>query len=430
VPLKKSRAVRKLKIQMGLSCNYSCSYCSQKFVERPPETSKKDIDNFIKMLSGLDFSADRKIEVEFWGGEPLVYWKTLRPLAEAIREHLDHLGDNLVFGIITNGSILTPEINDWLVEQNFWVGLSHDGPGQSVRGPDPFEDPKKRAVILDLYRRLAPKNRMSFNAMLHSKNRSRNKIRQWFIDVTGDPNVPIGEGDLVDSYDDDAIDISLSGSHDHFDYRIRSFNEIYGSVEDFGFVNGIEKIQDFKRSVLNHRSVDTIPQKCGMDISTQLAIDMKGNVLTCQNVSAIETAMNGEAHLSGHVTAIDAVEVKSATHWKNRPNCAECPVISLCKGACMFLDGKYWETTCNNAYTDNIVYFSVAFEQLTDGYIPVFIKNAHLPDNRRDIWGTILTHIDAPKRRVIPIKAVEEKKTIVNDIEVYEQARKEAATNE
>jgi hypothetical protein len=95
----------------------------------------------------------------------------------------------------------------------------------------------------------------------------------------------------------------------------------------------------------------------------------------------------------------------------------------------MFLDGKYWDTTCNNAYTDNIVYFSIAFEQLTDGYIPVFIKNTHLPDNRRDIWGTILTHTEAPKRRVIAIKAVEEKKTIVNDIEVYEKARKEAANN-
>ena len=26
-PLKKSRAIRHLKIQLGLSCNYSCDYC-------------------------------------------------------------------------------------------------------------------------------------------------------------------------------------------------------------------------------------------------------------------------------------------------------------------------------------------------------------------------------------------------------------------
>jgi uncharacterized protein len=430
VPLKKTRQVRKLKIQLGLSCNYSCDYCSQKFVERPPETSKRDIDNFMSMLDSLDFSGDRQIDIEFWGGEPLVYWKTLRPLAEAIRERLAHLGDKLQFGIITNGSILTPEICDWLVEQNFWVGISHDGPGQWVRGPDPFDDPKKRAVILNLYRTLHPLNKISFNAMLHSKNRSRKKIRQWFVDLTGDPHVRVGEGDLVDSYDDDAIDISLSTSADHFDFRIKSFNEMYSTTGNFGFFNGAEKIKDFKKSVLNHRSVDTIGQKCGMDNPAQLAIDMKGNVLTCQNVSAIEQGMNGESHLGGHVTDIEAVEIKSSTHWKNRPDCASCPVISLCKGACMFLDNKYWESTCNNAYTDNIVYFSIAFEQLTEGYIPVLIKNTHLPDNRRDIWGTILTHTDAPKKKVIPIKSVVDKKIIVNDIAVYEQARKKEITDE
>jgi uncharacterized protein len=54
-PLKKSRAIQLLKIQMGLSCNYSCDYCSQKFVERAPETSKKDIDLFLEKFKVLEF---------------------------------------------------------------------------------------------------------------------------------------------------------------------------------------------------------------------------------------------------------------------------------------------------------------------------------------------------------------------------------------
>ena len=31
-PIGKSKSIRQLKIQLGLSCNYSCDYCSQKFV--------------------------------------------------------------------------------------------------------------------------------------------------------------------------------------------------------------------------------------------------------------------------------------------------------------------------------------------------------------------------------------------------------------
>ena len=46
-PFTKSRKIKLLKIQLGLSCNYTCDYCSQKFVERAPETSKKDLDDFL-----------------------------------------------------------------------------------------------------------------------------------------------------------------------------------------------------------------------------------------------------------------------------------------------------------------------------------------------------------------------------------------------
>ena len=89
-PLSKSREINHLKIQLGLSCNYSCEYCSQKFVERAPETSKKDIDAFLTKLDNLEFNEERGLKVEFWGGEPLVYWKTMKPLAEAIREKFKH----------------------------------------------------------------------------------------------------------------------------------------------------------------------------------------------------------------------------------------------------------------------------------------------------------------------------------------------------
>ena len=64
VPLRKSRSIKKLKIQLGLSCNYSCEYCSQKFVERPPETTKKDIDNFLVMLESLEISSNQRFDIE------------------------------------------------------------------------------------------------------------------------------------------------------------------------------------------------------------------------------------------------------------------------------------------------------------------------------------------------------------------------------
>jgi uncharacterized protein len=112
-PLKKSNLISTLKIQLGLGCNYSCEYCSQKFVERADSTSAKDIEAFMAKLNVLEFDEEKGLHIELWGGEPLVYWKTLKPLTAALQDKFSTWTKKPVFSIITNGSILTDEIIDW-----------------------------------------------------------------------------------------------------------------------------------------------------------------------------------------------------------------------------------------------------------------------------------------------------------------------------
>jgi uncharacterized protein len=416
-PLKKSRKINKIKIQMGLSCNYSCDYCSQKFVERPPETSKKDIEDFMSMLDVLEFDEEQGVSFEFWGGEPFVYWKTMKPLAEAITEKFSSWKKRPKFSVITNGSILTRDICAWLYYTGFYVSISHDGPGQSVRGPDPFEDEESKKIVLEFYRLMKPLGRISFNSMLNNKNKSRKKIHEWFIEFTGDPEVPLGEGSLVDAYDSDGMNNILSTKQEHFEFRRDAFNDVFSNDGYIGFGTILQKIDGFTNSLLAHRSADVLGQKCGMDDEHTIAIDMRGNVITCQNVSALETSMNGESHLGGNLKDFDNISLKSATHWKNRQECSGCPVLHLCQGSCMFLDGENWKATCDNAYSDNITLFALAFEKITSGYIPIYINNDTLPAERKDIWGTVLTHKEEPKKRIIPIVAVSQK-TILDNIEV------------
>jgi uncharacterized protein len=152
---------------------------------------------------------------------------------------------------------------------------------------------------------------------------------------------------------------------------------------------------------------------------------MRGNVMTCQNVSALETSKNGESHLGGHLNDFDNVEIKSSTHWSNRKDCASCPVLHLCKGACMFLDKKFWDISCANAYSDNVPMFALSFEMIT-GYIPTLIKADGLPLERQDIWGTIFEHKEKPIKKIIPIKVVSEVIGKIDDVEVYGKAKVEA----
>jgi len=426
-PLKKSRGIQLLKIQLGLSCNYTCDYCSQKFVERAPETSKKDIDAFLAKLDVLEFSEEDGLKVEFWGGEPFVYWKTFKPLAEALLERFKDWKRKPLFSVITNGSILTDEMIDWLMALNFSVSISHDGPGQSVRGPDPFDDPDQKKRLLGFYRMMSRlKKGISFNPMLHAKNKSRKAIYDWFVDLTGNPDIQLGEGSIVDAYDEEGMSNSLQTLEEHFDFRRTAFADIFSTQGRIGFTGQLGKIDGFIKSVLTHQEADTLGQKCGMDDQRAIAVDLRGNVITCQNVSAVETSKNGESHLGGTLDDYDNVAIKTSTHWSNRAECPSCPVLHVCKGACMFLDNKFWEISCANAYSDNVVLFALAIEKIT-GYIPTLIKNDALPLERQDIFGTIYEHKEKAVKKIIPIKVVAEKIGTIDDVEVYGKSRVESA---
>jgi uncharacterized protein len=425
-PLKKSRAIQLLKIQMGLSCNYSCDYCSQKFVDRAPETSKKDIDAFLEKLDVLEFEETKGLKIEFWGGEPLVYWKTLKPLAEAILDRFSGWKQKPVFSIFTNGSILTDEMIDWLMKLNFVVSISHDGPGQSVRGPDPFDDPEQKKRILGFYRQMSRlKKGFSFNSMLNAKNQSRKEIYEWFVKLTGDENIQLGEGTIVDSYDEDGMQNSLQTLEQHFQFRRTGFADIFSTQGKIGFNSILNKIDSFTKSVLTHEDSKYLGQKCGMDDEHVLAVDLRGNVMTCQNVSSLETSKNGESHLGGSLDDYDNVAIKTSTHWSKREECPKCPVLHLCKGACMFLDKKFWDISCANAYSDNVALFALAIQAMT-GYIPTLIKQDELPLERQDVFGTIYEHKEKPQKKIINIKVVSEKIGQVDGVEVYGKSRLES----
>ena len=384
-----------LKIQLGLSCNYACDYCSQRFVPHAEETTKDDVPAFMALLEeNLSESPQR---IEFWGGEPLVYIKTLKPLAEQLRAKFP----NASFGMVTNGTLLTPEINAWLDEMGFSVGISHDGPGQSARGPDPLEDAQAKAGILGLYERLAPQRRISFNAMVHRTNTSREAIAQFFLKLTGDPTLVIGEGAFVDPYDAGGLANSLQSDDQAFAFRRQSLDEIRrGRIVSLDVAKA--RMRDWAKSILERQPASVLGQKCGMDNADNLAVDLHGNVLTCQNVSAVSMAPNGESHKAGHLSDLNSVAVKTSTHWSHRQECLKCPVLQACKGACMFLEGPLWEAACDNAYSDHVPFLVAAVEHLTG--CSVYRIEGDLPESRSDIFGlSVGASQCSPERRVIPI---------------------------
>ncbi len=384
---------RVLKISLGLSCNYECEYCNQRFVPRAAETNPGDIAAFLTNLDTWVTTPPERIE--FWGGEPLVYIKTMRPLAEAIKKKYP----DARLSFITNGSLLNSEINTWIDEMGFFVGISHDGPGQAARGPDPLDVPEQREAILDLYRRLSPQHRVSFNVMLHKRNQDRAAAVDFFVALTGDPKVPLGEGGLIDAYDADAVENSLP-NEDFAQFRAKAYAAIRsGKSNNFSQLSG--KLATFLDSFRKGRPASVLGQKCGMDKADNISVDLKGNILTCQNTSAASLAPNGESHKIGHVSDLSNAKLNTARHWATRSECPKCPMLHICGGSCMYLEDSLWETTCDNAFSDAVPVFAAVFEALT-GCVPLRIDGPHRAD-RKDIWNPPVRKVG---KKVIPITVV------------------------
>jgi uncharacterized protein len=330
---KDSERIRILKIQMGLKCNYTCSYCSQAYhIEESFDTNNDDAVEFMSKMDTWLKNPPEKIE--FWGGEPLVYWKKLQIMIPAMKAKYP----NAMLSIITNGALLTREIIDFIVEYDIIVTISHDGPGQPLRGPDPLDDPEMKENWLYLFE--LRKEKIGINSVLTAKNTNPAGIRQWFKDKLGGEVVNIGLEGIVNAHDNnpDAV------------FTEEAYKQLESDVF-FSLWNGEpptsalwRRVRSFMETLITKNSSDNLWQKCGMDSPDQIAVDLLGNAMTCQNTGA-----KGH-HNIGSVYDYENIKLDTSWHWTQRDECGHCPMLQLCQGSCMFLDGDDFAVTCENEY--------------------------------------------------------------------------------
>lgn len=382
-PGKKSRSVKSLKIQMGLNCNYSCSYCSQASHLEHGEAVITNVDDAKEFLANLDsWLEGSPNKIEFWGGEPFVYWKAMQVLSADLRKRFP----SAMFVIVTNGSLLDDEKFDWVMENGVALAVSHDGPGQHLRGPDPLEDKNTLRIWRKFVDALVPHGAMSFNTVLTANNCDVGVIRGWFVERFGQHVITNFEG--VAAVHDDAARAhgDVLFEKQNYDTLQRSMYEAIVTGE--GAVNPaiFNRVRDFIKTLAVKRPSRVLGQKCGMDKEGMLAVDLQGNALTCHNTGA------NSKHKIGNVSDFDNISLNTAWHWAKRESCNYCPVLQICQGSCMYLEGDDFVDSCNNEYNYAMPILAGVL-QLLFGYMLV------------DVEGDIRRPKKSGKK-VIPIKQV------------------------
>ncbi len=126
---KTAGVVKALCLHIAHTCNLNCSYC---FAGQGKYNGERGIMSFETGKRALDFlienSGTRKnLEVDFFGGEPLMNWEVVKKLVEYARSIEKEHNKNFRFTLTTNGMLVDDEVIEFSNKEMSNVVLSLDG---------------------------------------------------------------------------------------------------------------------------------------------------------------------------------------------------------------------------------------------------------------------------------------------------------------
>ena len=164
--------VKALCLHIAHDCNLACRYC---FAEEGEYHGRRALMSFEVGKQALDFlianSGNRRnLEVDFFGGEPLMNWQVVKDLVKYGREQEKKHGKNFRFTLTTNGVLLDDEVMEFCNREMANVVLSIDGRKEVHDFMRPF---RKGKGSYDL---IVPK----FRKFAESRNQDRYYVRGTF----------------------------------------------------------------------------------------------------------------------------------------------------------------------------------------------------------------------------------------------------------
>lgn len=345
---KKIRQLRNLKIQVGLGCNLACRYCGQRNYVDTSERSVPIIPirpnrepNIETFLVRLREQVDSVNSVVLLGGEPLLYMHRLVPLVRGLRASWP----DARISTITNGTLLTREIADWLVDNRIHLFVSHDGPTSSLyrTGKNCFSD----TTCLDAMRHYVDRSRreklglnLQISVVITPENTRLSDLQPWFEERLKRP-CSLSFESIV------RLNKKTRDSVRPFDST--SLGTLAVEVQkaflnpDSGLKSFISKADAVASRLIARTDLRTLRFGCDVAQENVLSCDLFGNLLACAPYPADKTAY-GEIEDSTNALC----DVLIPWDGRNTMRCADCPFLVSCLGGCAFQTNENHAISCMN----------------------------------------------------------------------------------
>lgn len=321
--------IKAMCINVAHDCNMVCEYC---FASKGDfgcgrelmtvETAKKAIDFLIEN------SKDRKnLEVEFFGGEPLIAFNTVKKTVEYARGLEKKYNKIFRFTITTNGILLTDDKIDFINEEMSTVVLSLDGRKEIN------DKMRKTKGGKGTYDQIIPK----FKRLVERRNGKNYYIRGTFTrnnldfakDVMHIYNLGFDEISIEPVVGDKKLDYTINQEElkkvlDEYETLAK---QIYKMKVDGSNINFYRFNVDLKNSPCAIKRLKGC--SCGNEF---IAVVPNGDIFPCHQFVGDDNFIMG--NLNSSTFNNDMKELFSKTNMYKKDKCSECWARLYCGGGC------------------------------------------------------------------------------------------------
>lgn len=336
--------VKALCLHIAHDCNLACRYC---FAEEGEYHGRRALMTFEVGKKALDFliansGSRRNLEVDFFGGEPLMNWQVVKDLVAYGRKQEKMYGKHFRFTLTTNGVLLNDEVQDFVNREMDNVVLSLDGRPAVNDRMRPFRNGKGS------YELIVPK----FQKLAESRNQDKYYIRGTFtrdnLDFSKDVMhfAELGfkqislEPVVAEETDAYAIKESdLPQIFREYDMLAKTMVERQRCGEGFTFFH-------FMLDLEGGPCVAKRLSGCGSG-TEYLAVTPWGDLYPCHQFVGEETFLMGNVD-EGITKQEIADEFRSCSVY-SKEKCKSCFARFYCSGGCMANSHKF-HNTIHNTY--------------------------------------------------------------------------------
>lgn len=315
---KYSKGALHLVLATTMDCNFGCPYC---YENRRQGKMSVEVQNAIVRFIEVNLKDGiHKLDITWYGGEPLLYPDIISNLADRIRKVTDDAGCELTMFMVTNGYLLTPE----LVEMIDRIGVvkvqitldglkeHHDARRHLRNGDGTFDRIIENLKLFDEY-----SIRVDIRMNVDNENYGDYIGLRQMIVALDNPNMFVYPSPVEDINPDTVNEVSDFMTYDEFEK----------------FAGGICKEGD--TSTAETKVLDDRYCYCQAETENNYVIDELGYCYKCwDQAGRIETSCFNILH-ADEKNYPNIIKFMSWDPFRDE-RCGQCVFLPVCFGGCKF----------------------------------------------------------------------------------------------